>query len=72
VLGVQHEPSPRWVRELLRYHPTTRTWSMIEVMLIDLLVVLIKIADYATVVPGVRWELGRRPRSPLAFRAAAS
>jgi len=45
---------------------------MIEVMLIDLLVVLIKIADYATVVPGVRWELGRRPRSPLAFRAAAS
>ena len=53
VLGVQHEPSPRWARELLRYHPTTRTWSMIEVMLIGVLVVLIKIADYATVVLGV-------------------
>src|SRR5215475_3935894 len=53
VLGVQHEPSPRWVGELLRYHPTTRIWSMIEVMLIGGLVALIKIADYATVVPGV-------------------
>src|SRR5262245_20940507 len=53
VLGVHHEPSPRWVGELLRYHPTTRTWSMIEVMLIGVLVALIKIADYATVVPGV-------------------
>ena len=53
VLGVQHEPSPRWVGELLRHHPTTRIWSMIEVMLIGVLVALIKIADYATVVPGV-------------------
>jgi len=52
-LGVQHEPSPRWVGELLRHHPTTRTWSMIEVMLLGVLVALIKIADYATVVPGV-------------------
>ena len=53
VLGVQREPSPRWVGELLRHHPTTRTWSMIEVMLIGVLVALIKIADYATVLPGV-------------------
>ena len=53
VLGVQHEPSPRWVGELLRHHPTTRIWSMIEVMLLGVLVALIKIADYATVVPGV-------------------
>src|SRR5262247_3010073 len=53
VLGVQHEPSPRWVGELLRHHPTTRIWSMIEVMLIGVLVALIKIADYATVIPGL-------------------
>jgi paraquat-inducible protein A len=53
VLGVQREPSPRWVGELLRHHPTTRTWSMIEVMLLGVLVALIKIADYATVIPGV-------------------
>jgi paraquat-inducible protein A len=38
---------------LLRHHPTTRTWSMIEVMLLGVLVALIKIADYATVIPGV-------------------
>jgi paraquat-inducible protein A len=41
-----------WVGTLLRHHPTTRTWSMIEVMLLGVLVALIKIADYATVVPG--------------------
>lgn len=44
---------PAWVGTLLRYHPTTRVWSMIEVMLLGVLVALIKIADYATVVPGI-------------------
>ena len=38
---------------LLRHHPTTRTWSMIEVMMLGVLVALIKIADYATVIPGL-------------------
>jgi paraquat-inducible protein A len=37
---------------LLRHHPTAATWSMIEVMLVGVFVALIKIADYATVVPG--------------------
>lgn len=53
VLGAHRERPPRWVGTLLRYHPTTRTWSMIEVMLLGVLVALIKIADYATVIPGV-------------------
>jgi paraquat-inducible protein A len=53
VLGAQRKPPPKWVGELLRHHPTTRIWSMIEVMLLGVLVALIKIADYATVVPGV-------------------
>jgi paraquat-inducible protein A len=53
VLGVQRVHPPRWVGTLLRHHPTTRIWSMIEVMLLGVLVALIKIADYATVVPGV-------------------
>jgi paraquat-inducible protein A len=53
VLGAQRKSPPRWVGELLRHHPTTRIWSMIEVMLLGVLVALIKIADYATVVPGV-------------------
>ena len=52
VLGVRRSRPPRWVGTLLRHHPTTRTWSMIEVMLLGVLVALIKIADYATVIPG--------------------
>jgi paraquat-inducible protein A len=52
-LGARRSPVPRWVGTLMRHHPTTRTWSMIEVMLLGVLVALIKIADYATVIPGV-------------------
>ena len=53
VLGALRERPPRWVATLLRHHPTTRTWSMIEVMMLGVLVALIKIADYATVIPGL-------------------
>jgi len=53
VLGAMREPAPRWVGALLRHHPTTRIWSMIEVMMVGVLVALVKIADYATVIPGV-------------------
>jgi len=53
LLGVQRTQPPRWVGMLMRHHPTARTWSMIEVMLLGVLVALIKIADYATVVPGL-------------------
>jgi len=53
VLGAQRTHPPRWVGTLLRHHPTTATWSMIEVMLLGVLVALIKIADYATVIPGL-------------------
>ena len=52
VLGAQRKSPPRWVGELLRHHPTTRIWSMIEVMMVGVLVALVKIADYATVIPG--------------------
>jgi len=51
--GARSARPPRWVGALLRHHPTTRTWSMIEVMMLGVLVALIKIADYATVVPGI-------------------
>jgi paraquat-inducible protein A len=61
VLGAHRERPPRWVGTLLRHHPTTRTWSMIEVMMLGVLVALVKIADYATVIPGmalfVLWAL---------------
>ncbi len=53
VLGAHRDRPPRWVGTLLRHHPTTRTWSMIEVMMLGVLVALVKIADYATVVPGM-------------------
>ena len=53
VLGAMRERAPRWVGTLLRHHPTTRIWSMIEVMMVGVLVALVKIADYATVIPGM-------------------
>ena len=53
VLGASCARPPRWVGTLLRHHPLTRTWSMIEVMMLGVLVALIKIADYATVIPGL-------------------
>lgn len=53
VIGAHRERPSQWVGVLLRHHPTTRTWSMIEVMLLGVLVALIKIADYAKVIPGL-------------------
>jgi paraquat-inducible protein A len=53
VLAARRTRAPRWVGALLRHHPTTRIWSMIEVMMVGVLVALVKIADYATVIPGL-------------------
>lgn len=53
VLGGLKDRPPRWVAGLLRHLPTTQTWSMLEVMLVGVLVALVKIADYAKVLPGV-------------------
>jgi len=52
VLAAHRERPPRWAGTLLRHLPTTRTWSMIEVMMLGVLVALIKIAELATVIPG--------------------
>ena len=49
VLGCQRPRPPAWVGLFLRHLHFTRTWSMIEVMLLGVLVALTKIADYATV-----------------------
>jgi len=51
-LGAHLETPPRWLGTLLRHYPTSRLWSMIEVMMLGVLVALVKIADYATVIPG--------------------
>jgi len=53
VLASRRDRAPRWVGAMLRHHPTTRIWSMIEVMMVGVLVALVKIADYATVIPGM-------------------
>jgi paraquat-inducible protein A len=53
VVGALRTPVPRWAGTLMRHHPATRIWSMIEVMMLGVLVALVKIADYATVIPGV-------------------
>ena len=52
VIGCQRERPPAWVGLFLRHLHFTRTWSMIEVMLLGVLVALTKIADYATVILG--------------------
>jgi paraquat-inducible protein A len=51
--GAQRPRPPHWIALLLRFHPATQIWSMIEVMLIGVLVALVKIAELATVVPGL-------------------
>jgi paraquat-inducible protein A len=51
-IGARRDPPRLWVGALLRHLPTSRTWSMIEVMLLGVIVALIKIQDYATVLPG--------------------
>jgi paraquat-inducible protein A len=53
VLGAHRARPPQWVGRLLRHQPMIRTWSMIEVMMLGVLVALTKIADYATVIPGL-------------------
>jgi paraquat-inducible protein A len=52
-IGAHRKPVPIWVGVLLSHHRMARTWSMIEVMMLGVLVALIKIADYATVIPGL-------------------
>ena len=51
--AAHRERPPAWAATLLRHQPTASTWSMLEVMMLGVLVALIKIADYATVVPGL-------------------
>src|SRR5215510_14958140 len=53
LLAVRRPPAPRWVGEMLRGAHAMRPWSMNEVMLLGILVALIKIAELATVEPGV-------------------
>jgi paraquat-inducible protein A len=53
LLAAKRPPAPRWVGRLLRAAAVVEPWSMSEVMLLGILVALIKIAQLATVVPGI-------------------
>jgi paraquat-inducible protein A len=52
VLGARSGKPRQWIAVLLRHNRRVQTWSMVEVMLLGVVVALVKIADYATVVPG--------------------
>jgi paraquat-inducible protein A len=53
LLALRRPPAPHWVAELMRWASFMRPWSMQEVMLLGILVSLSKIADLATVIPGI-------------------
>jgi paraquat-inducible protein A len=53
LLALRRPPAPQWVGELLRWAEAMQPWSMNEVMMLGILVALIKIAELATVEPGV-------------------
>jgi len=53
LLAVRRPPAPHWIGELLRWADSMQPWSMSEVMILGILVALIKIAELATVVPGI-------------------
>lgn len=53
LLGARRRPAPPWVGELLRWAVAMQPWSMGEVMILGILVALIKIAELASVDPGI-------------------
>jgi paraquat-inducible protein A len=53
LLAVRWPPAPPWVGELLRWAGVMQPWSMNEVMMLGVLVALVKIAELATVIPGI-------------------
>ncbi len=53
LIAARRPPAPHWAGEMLRWALTMQTWSMIEVMMLGILVALIKIAEVATVDPGI-------------------
>jgi paraquat-inducible protein A len=53
LLAARRPPAPRWVGEMLRMAHMAAPWSMTEVMMLGILVALVKIAQLATVLPGI-------------------
>jgi paraquat-inducible protein A len=53
LMAVRRPPAPSWAGPLLRWAEHIQAWSLPEVMLLGILVALVKIADLATVEPGI-------------------
>jgi paraquat-inducible protein A len=53
LIAARRPPAPRWVGEMLRSAHFVEPWSMTEVMMLGILVALVKIAELATVLPGI-------------------
>ncbi len=53
LMGARQYPVPSWVGTLLRWSHHYEPWGMIEVMMLGIMVALIKIAELATVLPGL-------------------
>ena len=53
LLAARRSRVPRWIGQLLRWVESVQPWSMTEVMILGILVALIKIAQLATVEPGI-------------------
>ena len=53
LVAPRRPPAPRWVGDLLRWADAMQPWAMVEVMMLGILVALIKIAELATVEPGI-------------------
>jgi paraquat-inducible protein A len=53
LVAARQPPAPAWVGEMMRGAESLGPWSMNEVMMLGILVALIKIAELATVEPGI-------------------
>ena len=53
LLAARRPPVPAWIGQVLRGATSMQPWSMSEVMILGILVALIKIAELATVEPGI-------------------
>ncbi len=53
LLAARRSPMPQWTGELMRWLSHLQVWSMLEVVMLGILVALTKIAELATVDPGI-------------------
>ncbi len=53
LIALRRDPVPSWIGTLLKISDASKSWAMVEVMMLGILVALVKIADLADVIPGV-------------------